>query len=78
MLSNYVSSDFTRLQGKDKNIAFLREYLFHKTEANKSDLFLASSEVKCHYNERAMFMLEKNGVIWRTSNARHNPSRPLV
>jgi hypothetical protein len=66
-----VASDFAKLQSKDKKIAFLREYLLHKTEANKSDLFLASSEAKCYYNERAMFELDEDGVIWRKPATTH-------
>jgi hypothetical protein len=73
-----VASDFAELQGKDTNIAFLREYLLHKTEANEGDLFLASSEAKCYFNERAMFVLDDDGVIWRKPNARHDPLRLLV
>jgi hypothetical protein len=77
-LSNYVASDFAKLQGKDSNIAFLREYLLHRTKANEGDLFLASSEAKCYYNERAMFVLDDDGVIWCKSDARHDPLRLLV
>jgi hypothetical protein len=77
-LSNYVASDFANLQSKDANVAFLREYLLHKTEANKGDLLLASSEAKCYYNERARFELDDDGVIWRKPNARHGPLRLLV
>jgi hypothetical protein len=77
-LSNYVASDFANLQSKDANIAFLREYLLHKTEANKGDLLLASSEAKCYYNERARFELDDDGVIWRKPDARHDPLRLLV
>jgi hypothetical protein len=77
-LSHYVASDFANLQSKDANIAFLREYLLHKTEANKGDLLLASSEAKCYYNERARFELDDDGVVWRKPDARHDPLRLLV
>jgi hypothetical protein len=77
-LSNYVASDFANLQSKDANIAFLREYLLHKTETNKGDLFLASSEAKCYYNERVRFELDDDGVIWRKPDARHVPLKLLV
>jgi hypothetical protein len=77
-LSNYVASDFANLQSEDANIAFLREHLLHKTEASKGDLFLASSEAKWYYNERAMFELDDDGVIWRMPDARHDPLRLLV
>ena len=73
-----MASDFAKLQREDANIAFLREYLLHKTEANKGDLFLASPEAKCYYNERAMFELDDDGVIWRKPDTRHDPLRLLV
>ncbi|KAK3084611.1 hypothetical protein FSP39_016239 [Pinctada imbricata] len=77
-LSDYNPKEFSELQRKDKNIRFLRDFLVNKVEPDSGELFLASPEAKCYFNQRALFRIDSKGVIWRQPDTRGDPERLLV
>lgn len=63
-LSSYYAEEMVKLQGADKAMTLLREYLESGILPRDSESMTSSPEKKCYVFERDCFMLDDKGVTW--------------